>query len=356
MKWEPDFNFLDEYFTKAYMGNISAQGARSVIAHKQVCKYGIDYLDDQLTAIHPNEIILIGARSGVGKTTMVEHIITSNLDNGKKVAFFRLEGDATEFYDRQQYQMVKNMMKSDGKSTAFKFAEFRLGMTEDRTLKYENMAIDHLGKYLSNLHIYNNKIAMNNHALKHIIDYTADAGIDLIVIDHIHYFDWEEGTKEFEEEKKAMKTLKKCAEINGVPIIIVSHTRKGQGNIQKIVPDEDDYHGSSDKNKIAITSIMIGAFYSMYDEKNRIYATLIRILKSRNGASTNLVGLKLFDGHMNEYIDGYKVFTANSLMGKEKQEISSARDLNHVWNEGLKEWVAPKKTTQQSQGRKDTHG
>ena len=333
------FDFLGEYFSRAYEGNICSQGARLAVTDKSICTYGIDYLDDQLTAIHPNEIVLLGARSGVGKTTMVENIIIHNLDKGKKVAFFRLEGDAMEFYDRQQYQLVKDMMITNGHKPKFKFSEFRLGMTHDYTKRYEDMAVKNFGIAFQNLYIYNNKIAMNNKALKDILDYTAQSDIDLIVIDHIHYFDWEEGAKEFEEEKKAMKTLKKCAEQNGVPVIIVSHTRKSQGNFQKIVPDEDDYHGSSDKNKIAITSIMLGAHYEQYDEHNRIYATLIRVLKSRNGASPNLVGLKLYDGNMNRYIEGYKAITATSIGKKEVKVVKD--NLDYEWDSVRNRWEIP---------------
>ena len=194
-------NFMDEYFSKAYMGNTEAQGERVLISEKNICTYGIDFLDAQLSGIHPNEIVLIGAKSGVGKTTMVEHIITHNLDNNKKVAFFRLEGDAMEFYDRQQYQFVKNIMKENGHNIDFKLADFRLGKTHEKTKKYEDMAIHHLGIAYQDLFLYNNKLPMNNGVLKHMMDYTADNHIDLIVIDHIHYFDWDQGTKEFEEEK-----------------------------------------------------------------------------------------------------------------------------------------------------------
>lgn len=327
-----DKEWISKHFHLPHSSNILSQLEIQTVDTDKICKYGIDYLDDQLSGIHNHELILLGAKSGAGKTTMVEHIIMHNLEANKKIAFFRLEGDNREFWKRQQHRHLVNQIKAAGIDYNLTYSGFVLNKIPNNMLKMWNKSVEHINNVCENLFIYNNEFPLNNFYLKDLMKWTADSGLDMIVIDHINYFDWCKGTKEWEEEKKAMKTLKESAERNGVPILIVSHVRKGNAQNYKIIPDEDDYHGSSDKNKIAVTSIMLGSYSAQYDELNKIYPTLIRIVKSRHGASTNLMGLKLFNGENHEYMKGYKTYNVFKFNDKSSEDSGLINDkLGFTW-------------------------
>ena len=47
-------------------------------------KFGIKYLDDKLEGILQGDLILLGARSGAGKSTIADIIATHNAQNGGK--------------------------------------------------------------------------------------------------------------------------------------------------------------------------------------------------------------------------------------------------------------------------------
>ena len=115
MEWEQDlFDDYQKGMNKAENSSLfvpkdyfkqSIEARRSICAER-VCKYGIGYLDQALGGIHKNELVVIGAWSGIGKTTLVEHIVAENSSKGKRVAFFRLEGDKEEFAHIQTWKRI----------------------------------------------------------------------------------------------------------------------------------------------------------------------------------------------------------------------------------------------------------
>ena len=58
--------------------------------------FGIKYLDAALHGIKPNDLILIGASSGAGKTELCTHIAKTNAKLGKRVRYIALEAEKNE--------------------------------------------------------------------------------------------------------------------------------------------------------------------------------------------------------------------------------------------------------------------
>ena len=79
----------------------------------RILKFGVSYLDDALLGILPNDLVLIGAPSGAGKTQLCVNIANANLAEGKRVHVFALEAEQDEWERRIKYQMLCQAYYSD---------------------------------------------------------------------------------------------------------------------------------------------------------------------------------------------------------------------------------------------------
>ena len=152
---------------------------------------------------------------------------------------------------------------------------------------------------------------------------TADEKIDLVVIDHLHYFELVTQN----EYAELTEILKKIRELIGrlrVPVILVSHLR--QKHKDRLVPGNEDFHGTSNIPKQADTCIILSKYLESEKSvgdyvRSEIYPTLVHFTKSRRGKPTLLGGIVNFNGITREYeeryqivgVGGYGVFDIGSL-------------------------------------------
>src|SRR5690606_36783680 len=67
---------------------------------------------------------------------------------------------------------------------------------------------------------------------------------DLIIIDHVHYFDWAEDNDN-RALKEIIKAIRDIALQKAVPVILVAHLRKRDRNNKDLVPGMEEFQGSS---------------------------------------------------------------------------------------------------------------
>jgi len=79
--------------------------------HKKVANYGIECLDNRLKGIMACELILIGARSGAGKSTIANMIATNNLD--KRVVLISLESEENDMIMTEVYKRYRKETNRD---------------------------------------------------------------------------------------------------------------------------------------------------------------------------------------------------------------------------------------------------
>ena len=72
---------------------------------KQLMSYGVKYLDDALGAIIPNDLIVLGAKTGAGKTSLAQSIAL-HVAQTHPVHYFALEAENYEIERRIKYGMV----------------------------------------------------------------------------------------------------------------------------------------------------------------------------------------------------------------------------------------------------------
>lgn len=242
---------------------------------KKLCKYGIKFLDDKIGGIYDEDLLIIGAESGIGKSTIAELIAFNCNEQGVKPALFSLENFAGNTVDKKAYQLFKTRtMQWDLKFRQWIDIKNRTpSMTDEDVHKAETMAY--------NMHL----IERDNK------DYTIDRletdfkevvndGCRVIILDHLDYFDAYATDNDLQHTKRLMKTIRRLQDTYKVSVIGFSQLRK---NIDKniIIPTYDDLYGSGDKVKQATLVLMVAR--ADKDPVDGVYPTYFNLSKDRFG-------------------------------------------------------------------------
>jgi twinkle protein len=272
--------------------------------------FGIDYLDDAMVGILKNDLVLIGAGSGAGKTQLCCNIALSNIARGKRVHFIALEAEMYEIERRLKYSLFAKQFFADPnkpKHCSVSFQNWMLGDFLEGLAKYEAEACsEFIDKYGGLFTFYK----QDKFGISDLIAKTVECAdeTDLIIVDHVHYFDFDD-----DNENRAVKEIAKTARMltleQGKPIILVSHLRKRDRGSFDLVPGLEEFHGSSDLYKIATKAITIAPGKWSPEGK---YQTFFRIVKNRfEGSVTRTIGAVNYLTKEGRYESGYKIGDAN---------------------------------------------
>jgi len=293
----------------------------------KVLTYGVSYYDEALGGIAPNDLVVVGAKTGSGKTQLVTQIALANASavkgSPKRVSFFALEAENHEIERRIKYHLltrafIAKLQKSGQplEKGLLNYADWRLGKLERELGGFEDQVQSHMSKYMENLRTY---YRVSGHFGVQELEKSlvrAAKESDLIVLDHFHYVDTD-GQNENAEAKIITKTLRDVVLGYGVPIVVVAHLRKTQGGRANAVlmPGVEDFHGSSDLVKIATTAILIGPARDVISTDQAVagtYPTYMRVGKCRlDGSRLYPVGVGYFDPTSGRYRDKYAIGSFN---------------------------------------------
>jgi hypothetical protein len=312
----------------------------------ELCSYGIEVLDDPLINIAKNELVIIGADSGVGKSSLILDIARHNAQNKKKVALFYLEGGHLEAIQRLKWRDICELFYKERGEHQFVDMDFRkwaLNCGEDLTKLSSRVYAEQKDKY-RNLFLYPISEGFKIEELldsllgfhKLVPDKTgifAKEGVydlDLIIIDHLQYFSLDKDDNEITEITKILRECKKITDHHNIPIILVSHLRK-KGK-DRGLPDQEDFYGSSNIPKIATTAITIAPDTKDDDLSTGIFPTYFRIVKSRIGLRANYAMRCNYNLTLRAYEKKYQIFRLDGL-GNILPELSEDK---------LPRWAKPK--------------
>lgn len=294
---------------------ITREAQQRVNDGKKVLSYGVKYLDDALVGILPNDLVIVGGRTGSGKTELAKIIARHNARQGKRVSFFALEAEDNEIERRMKFSMIIDAWKEEnpGVPNPIRYPEWRVGRWEVALSKYNELV--------------DKKFQTEYSTLKTYYRVRGDFGIteldrevirvhkqsDLIIIDHLHYVDLD-GKNENSEMKILVKKLRHLALCLGVPIVCVAHLRKMNGN-KTLMPALEDFHGSSDISKIATVCVVLSRADGLtncepYTDNGA--PTFMRIVKSRMDSNVlTYPAITFFNGDQGGYLDRYALGKLN---------------------------------------------
>lgn len=269
--------------------------------------FGVKFLDDALLGILPNDLILIGARSGAGKTQLCTRIALANVAKGSRVNFIALEAESSEIEARLKFSVVMDAFYADRSRPKIErritFQEFYTGLYGDLLRPYEEIAHDEFTRRYGGLFVF---YKASKFGVSDLIEQVVAQSDDkqLIIIDHAHYFDFEDDN-ENRALKQLARTVRTLALEENKPIILVAHLRKRDRGNTDIAPDLDEFHGSSDLAKIA-TRVITLAPGGM--DPSGCFETFFRIPKNRfDGGATRFMAQLKFDPRTNSYGDQYRL-------------------------------------------------
>lgn len=274
--------------------------------------FGNSFLDDSLLGIRPDDLVLVGAPSGVGKTQFCVNVAMANAAAGKRVHFFALEAGEFEIERRLKFQLIADKFYANPNRPAIgrplRFDEWEVGDFSEVLSKYEVEAEAECEKLLTNLHTFYKAEQFDVFKLIEHVTFIQDE-TDLIIVDHVHYFDWDESNdnRAIKEIAKAARDLCLRAE---KPMILVAHLRKRDRQNTELCAGLDEFHGSSDLTKIATKVITIAPGGPADDGG---YVTYVRTPKNRHSSSSaRYLAQMIFNEKKGGYETEYKIGWANS--------------------------------------------
>jgi replicative DNA helicase len=298
---EANINFLKGFDT--FSTRLKKERAIRLENGKECLNFGVSFLDECLGGIYKNDLILVGAKTGFGKSQLASLIATENVKKGKRVHFLALEAEEFEIERRIKYQFIADkFFKLQSKPPIrLNYMDWYYGKLDEH-LKYIEEEVEEELHELSNLNVYYRTGAFDVNEFERIA-----LGIknetDLIIIDHLHYFDYDD-QNENKAIKQIVKTIRDCALISGKPVILIAHVRKTDKRAKQLIPDIEDFHGSSDIGKIATKAITLAPCYDESASAHR--KTYFQALKCRvDGSRTSMTGLSAFNVNNHKYEKQY---------------------------------------------------
>lgn len=235
---------------------------------------GYSDLDRITTGLHPNELIIIAARPGVGKTAFALNVAMNAARKGDKtVAFFTLEMSAE--------QLLMRMFATEGKLDLTKLKRGNLEnqdwrKVEEAMIKLGDMNVfidDTAGISVGEIRAKCRKLA------------SSPNGLDLVVIDYLTII---QGSSKYagnrqQEVSEISRSLKTMALELGVPVIALAQLSRNVEGRKDQRPILSDLRESGAIEQDAdIVSFLYREDYGKYEETPDSDVELI-IAKHRNG-------------------------------------------------------------------------
>lgn len=300
---------------------VDAEVERRKVNLDTVCKYWIGILDRYMGWILPNELVVVGADTWMGKSEIAYKIAVTNAQRGKKVLLFALEWDLNEVALRYMQRTISELVP-------LKTIDFRFNRKKEHS-EYVDHIIKWLDKeeWVQNLLIFKKQQVPTMELLASMIEQMKD-WVDMIIIDHLHYIQFGSASQEIEEIWKVMRQVKQITDTIKKPIIIMSHLRKRK---KADDPTEQDLYWSSNIAKEANTIILLTRMENQNVEKlvdnwvqdDARYAwTKIIVEKSRTWLAVPTKFSTVYDLDRKDYVDELSEIILNESRAKKSDALS----------------------------------
>jgi hypothetical protein len=279
--------------------------ADRVQAGKTILSFGVKFLDDAMGGITRRDLILVGAKTGAGKTQLALNVAIANCRAGRRVHYFALEAEDREMERRMKFQILASAYYRHAMGAQrLRFIDWYNGKLDGVLEIFEDRADREVAELLKNLNTYYRVDTFTGADFSRQLDAIREE-TDLVVLDHFHYVDSDD-ENENRGHKQLVKQIRDCALRADRPVMVVGHVRKSDPRNAPLVPTEEAFHGSSDIVKIATKAIMLAPDYETDTGNPSLWATYMQIVKCRQDSSLTRYAARLIydtrtDGYQPEY-------------------------------------------------------
>ncbi len=189
--------------------------------------FGYKWLDDVMTGLFRGELVVVGGESGVGKTQFTTNIIYK-ASKEHKCFIFALEDRLIDYGIKALYFELGKVRKKYGLKN-YPWNVYRKNEVEDPSYnKYLTEAENNLKN--DNIEFYRADDLLTVETLKAVIEQKVSEGVDLFLIDHLHYFNLSrEDMNKSDNIERIMVEMKTIQNKTGARIVLVVHYRKLNG-------------------------------------------------------------------------------------------------------------------------------
>lgn len=264
---------------------------------EEIVSFGYPWLDDKMTGIFKGELVVFGGEAGTGKTTFATNIVYK-ASKTHKCAILALEDRLPDYGMKAIYFEIGRLRKAEGKKN-YPWNAYRRNEIDDPNYKtLRDTAKANLSN--TNIHFGDVKKQMDIETLENVLREQVNNGVQLFLIDHLHYFDLLKGdSSKADYVEKVMVSLKTIQNQTGARVLLVVHYRKLNG--QK--PSLDSFKDSISIVQNANYVINLWRDRTLKDEDispEDKYKTSIFVPKSRNPNGEFTVDV-VFDPSSNDY-------------------------------------------------------
>lgn len=274
---------------------------------QRLLPFGVKFLDLALGGITPNDLVLIGAKTGIGKTALAVLVALYNCLRGRNVYYYALEAEHREIERRMKFQVLAEkyfQVRQPGSRSDIRYLDWYLGRLDDLLSPFEDWADRQLAPTLQHLHTYYRGPSFTPADFCRTLEAKKDHA-DLVVLDHLHYVDTDD-ENENRGYRDMVKRIRDTALRIGRPVIAVAHVRKGDRRYEPLVPTLEDFHGSSEITKISTKAIMLAAAYDQQNADSFLWNTYVQVAKCRLDSTVcRYVATCRFNARINAYEDGF---------------------------------------------------
>ena len=271
-----------------------------------ILSFGVKFLDDAMGGITRRDLVLIGAKTGSGKTQLASNIAMTNCRAGKRVHYFALEAEDREIERRMKFQLLAAIYYRDfvGAHIKLRYIDWYNGRLDYVLGRFEREADEELRELTRNLSTYYRVDSFTSDDFAKHLDAIREE-TDLAVLDHFHYVDSTDDN-ENRGHKRIVKQIRDSVLRAEKPVIVIGHIRKSDPKVTPLVPTEEAFHGSSDIVKIATKAIMIAPDYETETGNPSLWSTYMQIVKCRQDSSlTRYVARVNYDTKHDAYEEFY---------------------------------------------------
>lgn len=281
--------------------------ADRIAGSRGLLSFGVKFLDDALGGISRRDLILVGAKTGAGKTQLALNVSIANCKAGRRVHYFALEAEEREMERRMKFQILAGAYYRHAVSPQrIRFIDWYNGRLDDLLGLFEERADREVAELLKNFNTYYRVDTFTGTDFSRQLEAIREE-TDLVVLDHFHYVDSDD-ENENRGHKQLVKQIRDCALRADRPVIVVGHVRKSDPRHAPLIPTEEAFHGSSDIVKIATKAIMIAPDYTTDTGDASRWATYMQIVKCRQDSSLTRYAARLtYDTRIDAYDPVYSL-------------------------------------------------
>lgn len=277
---------------------------------KDALKTGFPELDECIGRLENGDVTVIGARPGVGKSAFVTQLIGQIAETGKKIAYFNLEMNESQVYERFVSRLAQISMKRVRRAKAF--------------LGNEKESFDNANEVMSR---YDVTISTGSKSINEIKSECRYQNYDLIVIDYLQLIKsdrfYPNRASEVGEISKAIKAL--ATEL-GCHVIVLSQLNRVSESRDTKEPTMAELRESGDIEQDASNIFLL---WNLTEERKQ---KGFKVEKQRQGENKT-IGMT-FIGEMMQFKESgipFDDFLKDAKESSEMTSVTSRDDMPLGW-------------------------